>query len=65
MTASGAVDGSEECDGAAVLNAPLGRRYPHGLLVVQDGHVTPAEAEREATGFKFVDLGKVMDSVDD
>ncbi|MFG2894363.1 phytase [Streptomyces sp. NPDC048248] len=65
VTASGAVDGSEECDGAAVLNAPLGRKYPHGLLVVQDGHVTPAEGEREATGFKFVDLGKVMDGVDD
>ncbi len=65
VTASGVVDGSEECDGAAVLNAPLGRKYPHGLLVVQDGHVTPAEGEREATGFKFVDLGKVMDGVDD
>ncbi|MFD5424932.1 phytase [Streptomyces sp. NPDC127084] len=58
--ASAALDGSEECDGAAVLNAPLGRRYPHGLLVVQDGHATPAEGEREATGFKFVDLGEVM-----
>ena len=65
VTASGVVDGSEECDGAAVLSAPLGRKYPHGLLVVQDGHVTPAEGEREATGFKFVDLGKVMDGVDD
>ncbi|MFD7444495.1 phytase [Streptomyces sp. NPDC059909] len=58
-------DGSEECDGAAVLNAPLGRRYPDGLLVVQDGHDTPGDGEREATGFKFVDLGDVMDSVDD
>ncbi|MFH8569476.1 phytase [Streptomyces sp. NPDC017993] len=65
VSASGTVDGSEECDGAAVLNAPLGRKYPHGLLVVQDGHDTPAEGEREATGFKFVDLGEVMDSVDD
>lgn len=63
--AAGALDGSEECDGAAVLNAPLGRKYPHGLLVVQDGHDTPAEGEREATGFKFVDLGDVMDSVKD
>jgi 3-phytase len=65
VTASDTVDGSEECDGAAVLNAPLGRKYPHGLLVVQDGHVTPAQGEREVTGFKFVDLGEVMDSVDD
>ncbi|MEU3917809.1 phytase [Streptomyces sp. NPDC029004] len=63
--ATGTLDGSEECDGAAVLNAPLGRKYPHGLLVVQDGHDTPAQGEREATGFKFVDLDDVMDSVED
>lgn len=64
-SADGALDGSEECDGAAVLNAPLGRTYPNGLLVVQDGHDTPADGEREGTGFKFVDLGDVMDHVDD
>nr|WP_236070821.1 phytase [Streptomyces polyasparticus] len=63
------LDGSEECDGATVLNAPLGSRYPRGLLVVQDGHDTPAVTdgngeEREATGFKFVDLGALMDRVD-
>ncbi|MET9515702.1 phytase [Streptomyces sp. NPDC002994] len=60
------LDGSEECDGAAVLNAPLGTKYPRGLLVVQDGHDTPSVPEgREATGFKFVDLGRVMDRIDD
>ncbi|MGW7265957.1 phytase [Streptomyces sp. NPDC054842] len=69
VPASGALDGSEQCDGAAVLNAPLGTRYPHGLLVVQDGQDTPAVTdgeggEREATGFKFVDLGSVLDRVD-
>ncbi|WP_101256689.1 phytase [Streptomyces barkulensis] len=63
--ASRVIDGSEECDGAAVLNAPLGARYPDGLLVVQDGRETPAEDGREATGFKFVDLAEVMDAVDD
>ncbi|MFJ8649995.1 phytase [Streptomyces sp. NPDC093546] len=63
--ASAALDGSEECDGAAVLNAPLGTRYPRGLLVVQDGHDTPADGDRAATGFKFVDLGDVLDAVDD
>ncbi|MGW7369043.1 phytase [Streptomyces sp. NPDC054841] len=63
--ASPALDGSEECDGAAVLNAPLGTKYPRGLLVVQDGHDTPGDGEREATGFKFVDLGDVMDRIDD
>ncbi|MEE1756439.1 phytase [Streptomyces sp. SP18CS02] len=64
-SATATLDGSEECDGAAVLNAPLGKAFPRGLLVVQDGHDTPADGDREGTGFKFVDLGDVMDAVDD
>ncbi|MGW0842342.1 phytase [Streptomyces sp. NPDC002787] len=61
------LDSVEECDGAAILNAPLGSRYPRGLLVVQDGHETPEVPDgeggtRTATGFKFVDLGKVVDA---
>jgi 3-phytase len=63
--ASATLDGSEECDGAAALNQPLGRRYPGGLLVVQDGHASPEDAERTATGFKFVDLRTVIGAVDD
>ncbi|MER7399099.1 phytase [Streptomyces sp. NPDC000151] len=63
--ASASVDGSEECDGAAVLNAPLGAKYPHGLLVVQDGHDAPADDDRKATDFKFVDLADVMKTIDD
>ncbi|CAM5287089.1 phytase [Streptomyces pilosus] len=63
--ASDTLDGSEECDGAAVLNAPLGSKYPNGLLVVQDGHDTPGDGDRAATNFKFVDLGKVTDALDD
>ncbi|WP_037844242.1 phytase [Streptomyces sp. NRRL S-455] len=67
---AGTVDGSEECDGAAVLNAPLGSRYPNGLLVVQDGHNTPDERDedgevRDNTDFKFVDLAKVTRALDD
>ncbi len=62
--ASPTLDGSEVCDGAAALNAPLGTRYPDGLLVVQDGEETPGDGDREATGFKFVDLGEVDDAVD-
>ncbi|MFH9294099.1 phytase [Streptomyces sp. NPDC017520] len=57
--ASATLDGSEVCDGAAVMHEPLGSRYPGGLLVVQDGSATPAQDGREATGFKFVDLRKV------
>ncbi|MFF2040647.1 phytase [Kitasatospora sp. NPDC058170] len=68
-TAAGSPDGSEECDGAAVTSAPLGRRFPHGLLVVQDGHNTPAGSgagggERTDTDFKFVDWKKVEDKAD-
>ncbi|MEU8892386.1 phytase [Streptomyces sp. NPDC048442] len=63
--ASATLDGSEECDGAAALNEPLGRRYPHGLLVVQDGHDAPGDGDRPSTNFKFVDLGKVTDTIDD
>lgn len=58
------LDGSEECDGAAALHAPLGSKYPNGLLVVQDGHDAPGDADRPSTNFKFVDLGKVLDSLD-
>jgi 3-phytase len=63
------LDSVQECDGAAILNAPLGRRYPRGLLVVQDGQETPAVPDgdggtRTATGFKFVDLGEVVDAAD-
>ncbi|MFF8843281.1 phytase [Streptomyces sp. NPDC015127] len=63
--ASATLDGSEECDGAAVLNAPLGHRYPNGLLVVQDGDETPADGDRAGTDFTFVDLGDVRDALDD
>lgn len=63
VTAStdGTVDGSQECDGADVVATAL-PGYPHGLLVVQDGHATPdvldADGEvRTATHFLYVDAG--------
>ncbi|MFD7629238.1 phytase [Streptomyces sp. NPDC059851] len=62
--ASAVLDGSEVCDGAAALNAPLGDTYPKGLLVVQDGQEAPGDGDREATGFKFVDLADVLDVLD-
>ncbi|MEU3731627.1 phytase [Streptomyces sp. NPDC033538] len=65
VATSDSLDGTEESDGAAVLNEPLGRKYPHGLLVVQDGDDKPGETDREATNFKFVDLKPVLDALDD
>ncbi|MBI4291687.1 MAG: phytase [Betaproteobacteria bacterium] len=60
----------EECDGADVVNVPLGPRYPKGLLVVQDGRNFPpflaeddGEIENVNTNFKFVrwdDLARVI-----
>jgi len=36
------IDGASETDGLDVTAAPLGRRFPQGMLVVQDGrNITP------------------------
>ncbi|KPC90704.1 phytase [Streptomyces albus] len=65
IAASGTLDGTEESDGAAVLGEPLGRKYPNGLLVVQDGDDKPGEEGRDSTNFKFVDLKRVLDALED
>lgn len=45
------IDGVSETDGLDVVSAPLGSRYPDGLLVVQDGrNLSP----RERQNFKYV-----------
>ena len=54
----GSVDGVQESDGAAVVNVPLGRSFPAGLLVTQDGDNTPAVPDdagepRANTNFKL------------
>ncbi|MEV4947533.1 phytase [Streptomyces sp. NPDC053755] len=48
-----AVDGVQHSDGSTVVNVPLGRAFPQGLLVTHDGETTPADGEREGTGFKL------------
>ncbi|HEY5820527.1 MAG TPA: phytase [Propionibacteriaceae bacterium] len=57
------LDGSQECDGAAVTSTPL-PGYPRGLLVVQDGQNTPDVVDGEGetrtnTDFKYVDWGEL------
>lgn len=61
VTGEGAVDGSQDCDGASVMSLPMGSRFPKGLLVVHDGYDDPAfmvhddgEFENAAGNFKFV-----------
>lgn len=60
VTPGQVVDGSEECDGGMVSTASFGRRYPHGLLVVQDGY--DGDGPRTGTNFKFVDWRAVTDA---
>ena len=38
ISQSAATDGASQTDGVAVVTEPVGPTYPHGLLVVQDGH---------------------------
>lgn len=45
------IDGASETDGLDIVSAPLGERFPEGLLVVQDGrNLMPAERQN----FKYV-----------
>jgi myo-inositol-hexaphosphate 3-phosphohydrolase len=56
----GEVDGVQECDGADVINLPLGPDFPSGLFVTQDGLNDPevlreddGELENVSTSFKL------------
>ncbi|MBB1242354.1 phytase [Streptomyces durbertensis] len=55
ITDGPATDGVQHSDGATVVNVPLGRNFPKGLLVTHDGEATPTEPGRDAdaTNFKF------------
>lgn len=46
-------DGVQHSDGSTVVNVPLGRSFPQGMLITHDGEATPADGEREGTNFKF------------
>ncbi|CAM5464444.1 phytase [Streptomyces narbonensis] len=48
-----ATDGVQHSDGSTVVNVPLGRSFPRGLLVTHDGAAAPADGDRESTNFKF------------
>jgi 3-phytase len=54
------IDGVSETDGLDVVSAPLGARFPDGLLVVQDGrNLTP----RERQNFKYVSWREIAKSL--
>ncbi|MDE2772286.1 MAG: phytase [Gemmatimonadota bacterium] len=59
---AGAVDGVEETDGLQAVSAPVGPRYPMGLLVVQDG-INEAQGARVNQNFKLVSWQDVLDAL--
>ncbi len=60
IVAGRGTDSVEHSDGSAISTAYLGRRFPHGLLVVHDGERRPAAGDLPATGFAFVRLEEVL-----
>jgi 3-phytase len=55
------IDGASETDGLAVTSAPLGDRFPAGLLVVQDGrNIAPEERQN----FKYVSWADIAEALD-
>ena len=55
IAAGGAtLDGTQDTDGIDVVSAPLGPRYPHGLLVAQDGINTNPDGSTANQNFKLV-----------
>ncbi len=61
---AGALDAVEDTDGLHVVSAPLGPRYPMGLLVVQDGvNLAPDGAEANQN-FKLVSWRDVLNVLD-
>jgi 3-phytase len=57
IVAGRGTDSVEHSDGSAITTASLGRRFPHGLLVVHDGE---RAGDLPATGFAFVRLEAVL-----
>ncbi len=60
IVAGRGTDSVEHSDGSAITTASLGRRFPHGLLVVHDGERRPSAGDLPTTGFAFVRLEDVI-----
>lgn len=61
---AGGIDGAEDTDGVDVVAAPLGPRYPMGLLVVQDGINTEPDGSGAHQNFKLVSWADVAGALD-
>lgn len=60
----GSIDGAEGTDGIDVVSEPLGRNYPMGLLVVQDGENTNPDGSSAYQNFKLVSWQDVATALD-
>jgi len=56
---NGLVDGVEETDGLDVTSYSCGKKYPKGVLVVQDGFNTLGKTD-ETQNFKIISAGKLI-----
>lgn len=65
LTANGAIDAGQECDGAELVSLPL-PGFPQGLLMVQDGYnddLNGLSGEPNATNFKYVSWAGVVAAI--
>ena len=58
----GDIDGVEETDGLEVINYPVSKKFPKGMMVVQDGYNFENDSLR-AQNFKFISLEKIENIV--
>lgn len=59
----GAIDGTEDSDGIAIRAAALGKSFPGGVFVAQDGKNFAADGSRTAQNFKLVPLDLVLEAI--
>jgi 3-phytase len=55
------VDGCEDTDGIAVCQESLGKKFPSGLFVAQDGYNKSPEGNMDMQNFKYVDWKAISD----
>ncbi len=56
----GEYDGIEETDGLEICNTPMGKSFPKGMLVIQDGFNKDNQIDKNQN-FKIISVQKVLD----
>lgn len=60
ISGKNSIDGTEDTDGIEVINKPLGKSFPNGLFVVQDGFNFD-DGKHNAQNFKLVDWKEIAE----